>query len=156
MLSPSKAEIVALDASGVDRSRNSQRMIPLLQPLESSRGVEHERVALLALEVGERFFATFLGGVIGDDAPSREWRRRINRMRDSRGIGRHHQIPTDDCERSGVASQIPHEADFTRLFGFCQYGGTGNQAFIDSRNSSLVLVLSILSMRNSIASTAFS
>src|ERR1700722_10837135 len=37
--------------------------------------------------------------------------------------------------------------------------GEGNRtayAFIDSRNSSLVLVLSILSMRNSIASTALS
>src|SRR5260370_4733246 len=118
-LSVPQAEIVALDAAGVDRSRDSQRWIgrlPFLEAPEFSGGVELDRILVFALKLGQCLLALLRGVEAGHDTPARKRSRWIYRVCNLGGIGRHPQIPADECERSDVASfPVAHGACYTPL-----------------------------------------
>src|SRR5260370_24789208 len=93
-LSFPQAEIVALDAAGVDRSRDSQRWIgrlPFLEAPEFGGGVELDRILIFALKFGQCLLALLRGVKAGHDTPPRKRSRRSDRMGNLGGIRRHHQ-----------------------------------------------------------------
>jgi hypothetical protein len=76
--------------------------LTFLKAPESSSRVKFRRITILVLEFRERLLTTIGTLKIGNNAPTGNRSRRIDRIR-NRGIRRHHQIPAHKRERSGVA-----------------------------------------------------
>ena len=101
-----EARIVARDASGVIDARTSEFGITWLPSLKAPQlpgSVKVRRITIFVLEFRERLVANISAVKAGYDCPTRNGSCRINSMRTTREIRRHHQIPAHKRERGSVA-----------------------------------------------------